>query len=111
MKIRIIGHNGSDKHSGIFGRDGEIEPGTEVTLNDDPPAAWKGKYEVVDKGAAKGATLIANTPPADLPALTGKNKVELLAIAKAENVTVEDGATNPDIVSAIELAREEKAKG
>ncbi len=46
----------------------------------------------------------------DLPGLTGKNKAELLEIAKAENVEVEEGATNADIVSAIELAREEAAK-
>lgn len=43
------------------------------------------------------------------PALTGKNKAELLAIAAEEGVTVEDGAKNADIVAAIELAREAKA--
>lgn len=40
------------------------------------------------------------------PALTGKNKAQLLEIAEAEGVTVEDGATNADIVAAIELGRE-----
>lgn len=39
--------------------------------------------------------------------LTGKTKAQLLEIAAAESVTVEEGATNADIVSAIELAREE----
>lgn len=48
---------------------------------------------------------------ANPPALTGKNKEALLEIAKAEGVTIEDGATNADIVSAIELAREEAAQG
>lgn len=43
--------------------------------------------------------------PADPPALTGKNKAELLEIAKAEGVTVEDGATNGQIVDAIEKKR------
>lgn len=43
-------------------------------------------------------------------ALTGKNKAELLDIAKAENVEIEEGSTNDDIKTAIELAREEKAK-
>lgn len=47
--------------------------------------------------------------PSDPPALTGKNKAELLAIAEAEGVEIEENATNADIVSAIELAREEKA--
>jgi len=106
MKIRIIGHNGSDKHSGIFGASGEIQPGTEVEINGTPPAGWTGKYEVISKGAPEGAQPVTN----ELPALSGKNKAELLEIAKAENVTIEDGATNADIVSAIELAREEAAK-
>ena len=39
------------------------------------------------------------------PALTGKNKAELLAIADAEGVDVEEGATNAAIVEAIEAAR------
>lgn len=43
------------------------------------------------------------------PALTGKTKAQLLEIAAAEEVEIEDGATNADIVSAIELAREAKA--
>lgn len=44
--------------------------------------------------------------PDDPPALTGKNKAELLAIAEAEGVEVEDGATNEQIREAIEAARE-----
>lgn len=44
------------------------------------------------------------------PALSGKSKADLLEIAKAENVVIEEGATNDDIKSAIELAREEAAK-
>lgn len=47
---------------------------------------------------------------ADPVALSGKNKAELLDIAKAEGVEIEDGATNDDIKAAIELAREEAAK-
>jgi len=39
------------------------------------------------------------------PALTGKTKAELLEIATAEKVTVKDGATNADIIEAIEAAR------
>jgi hypothetical protein len=50
-------------------------------------------------GAAGGSK------PADPPALTGKNKAELLAIATAEKVSVKDGATNAEIVEAIEAAR------
>lgn len=60
MKIRIVGLNGSDKHSGIFGADGEIAPGTEVELKDEPPAAWAGKYEVISGGPKPGSTAINN---------------------------------------------------
>lgn len=42
---------------------------------------------------------------ATLPSLSGKTKAELLAIAEAEGVTVEDGASNADIVKAIEAHR------
>lgn len=51
------------------------------------------------------AALKAAAKP-DRPGLTGKSKAELLAIAKAEGVEIEDGATNDDIKSAIELHRE-----
>lgn len=44
--------------------------------------------------------------PASPPSLAGKTKAELLKIAEDEGVTVEDGATNDDIKSAIELHRE-----
>lgn len=40
------------------------------------------------------------------PALTGKNKAELLEIAAAEGVDVSDEMTKAEIVEAIELGRE-----
>lgn len=40
------------------------------------------------------------------PALTGRNKAQLLEIAAAEGVTVAEGATNAEIVAAIEAGRE-----
>lgn len=40
------------------------------------------------------------------PALTGKNKAELLAIAADEEVTIPEGATNAEIVKLIEEARD-----
>lgn len=49
--------------------------------------------------------------PAEPVSLTGKNKADLLAIAAAEKVAdVNDTMTNADIVTAIELHREEAAK-
>lgn len=58
-----------------------------------------------DGDGAPGGSL-----PYSPPALSGKSKPELLKIAEDENVDIEDGATIPDIRTAIELAREEKAK-
>lgn len=43
--------------------------------------------------------------PHEPPALSGKNKADLTAIAKAEGVTLDDGMTNAQIVAAIEEAR------
>jgi hypothetical protein len=54
-----------------------------------------------DKNGAPGGS-----NPDDPPSLSGKNKAELLEIAAAEGVEVEDGATNDDIKAAIELKRE-----
>jgi hypothetical protein len=45
--------------------------------------------------------------PYDPPALTGKNKAELLAIAEAEGVAIVEGTTNAQIVEAIEAKRAE----
>lgn len=89
-RIRITG-------GGIFGAAGEIAIGTEFDINGDLPAGWVGRAEIVGEGPKEGAV-----------ALTGKNKAELLEIAAAEGVTIEDGATNDDIKAAIELARESK---
>lgn len=44
--------------------------------------------------------------PHDPPALSGKTKAELIAIAEAEGVELEAGARVADIIAAIELARE-----
>lgn len=61
-----------------------------------------GKAGALDRdsdGAAGGSE------PAEPVALSGKNKAQLLEIAKAEGVTVDDGATNAAIVEAIEAKR------
>lgn len=116
MKIRITA-------GGIYGRDGEIPIGAEFDV-EEAPEAWAGRFEVVGKAPAKDAVAVTNPAgsfdrdgdgkpggslPHDPPALTGKNKAQLLDIAAAEGVTIEDGATNADIIAAIELAREAAA--
>lgn len=46
---------------------------------------------------------------ASLPSLSGKTKADLLAIAEDEGVAVEEGATNADIIAAIETHRSNPA--
>lgn len=53
--------------------------------------------------SAQGEILI---DASELPSLAGKNKAELLEIAADEGVAVDDGATNAEIVAAIEARRE-----
>lgn len=54
--------------------------------------------------------MIGIDPGADhrkgLPTLSGKTKAELLEIASGEGALVEDGATNAEIIEAIEAKRE-----
>lgn len=57
-----------------------------------------------DNDGSAGGSLL-NEPVS----LTGKNKADLLKIAEDEGVTVEDGATNKEIVAAIEAKRAEPA--
>lgn len=61
--------------------------------------------EALDKIASLEADLAEVTKPTDLPGLTGKNKAELLAIAKDEGAQVAEDATNAQIVEAIEAKR------
>ncbi|HUD29724.1 MAG TPA: hypothetical protein VMQ93_12685, partial [Novosphingobium sp.] len=53
-----------------------------------------------------GDGLPGGSEPYIPPALTGKNKADLLAIAADEDVTIPEGATNAQIVEAIEAARD-----
>lgn len=88
--------------AGVLAAGDSTDEPVEMTVGEYASAKKTGWFEF--EGASDDGS------KADFPALTGKNKAELLEIAKAENVTIEDNATNADIVSAIELAREEAAK-
>lgn len=65
-------------------------------------AELKAKFAAMD---ANGDGKPGGSLPNDPPALTGKTKAELLKIAEGEGVTIEDGALNADIVTAIESKR------
>lgn len=60
-------------------------------------------------GGGELAALLAAQPAESKPdePLAGKNKADLLAIAKAEGVEIEDDATNRQIRDAIEAKRAE----
>lgn len=76
-----------------------------------PPADEPADDSEVSALRARVAELEAQLAGGKKPAaLSGKSKAELVEIAKAEGVTIEDSATMDDIKSAIELAREEAAK-
>ena len=70
---------------------------TDMTDDEIKQAKASGYFEIGAGGAPKSD---------EKPSLAGKNKEALLKIAADEGVEIEDGATNDDIRSAIELKRE-----
>lgn len=116
MKIRALrtfsAYDGTQIHVFNAGKDGEPAETIEVTDKFGAECLATGHAEEVDAipqldhdGDGEGGGSL----PHDPPALTGKNKAALLAIADAEGVAIEDGATNAAIVDAIEAARAEPA--
>lgn len=87
---------------GVYTRDGivTIMPGQtkEIAIADD---IAKEEWDFLSFGQP-----VASDDPDEKPGLAGKNKDELIAIAQAEGVQLEDDMTNKDIRSAIELHRE-----
>lgn len=60
------------------------------------------RYSVaIDAGADHRAVEVTPVPPS----LSGKTKAELLGIAAAEGIATEEGATNAEIIEAIESKR------
>lgn len=80
--------------------DGYLRPASEGA-----PAAVETLVPARDPLDRDGDGQPGGSMPADPPGLAGKNKAQLLDIAKAEGVAVDDGATNADIVKAIETKR------
>jgi hypothetical protein len=111
MKTRIT--NTSRANQGVWTEDGlvHIEPGESRTVTlakDYVERARKLPFFTFndpldhDFDGKEGGSLRA-----DPPSLSGKNKAELLDIAEAGGVEIADGATNAEIVSAIEASRAE----
>jgi hypothetical protein len=76
--------------------------GKDGDLNEQTASSLAEALAIIDDLKAQLAAL----QKPKLPGLTGKSKDQLLAIAADEGVTIPDGATNNDIVAAIELNRE-----
>lgn len=64
MRIKIT-------KGGIFGKDGEIAIGTEMTVSDEP-LGWAGRYEVISR--TEGKTEIVNLAPAPKGPFVAKEK-------------------------------------
>lgn len=115
MKIRI------KPNSGIYGATGEVEGGTELTL-DSVPEGWAGRYDIVDPDAKPKGKKTAVTNPADTPAGTEPGAGAAADTLKAEhhgggkfNVTrgetvVHSGLSKADADAFNELSDEEKAE-
>lgn len=113
MKIRAL-RTFSVFHDGqihVFNAGKNGEPGEAREVDDDLAAACHqvGHSESVGAEFAvfdhDGDGHPGGSLPAEPTALTGKNKAALLAIAEAEGVSIEEGATNAAIIEAIEAAR------
>lgn len=55
MRIRIT-------QAGLYGVDGPILIGTELALKGEPPAGWRGKYEVIKNDPKPEAVAVTNKP-------------------------------------------------
>lgn len=95
---------------GIYGANGEIPVGTEMTVKNEPKG-WKGRYRVL--GKSDGKEPVTNPAQTDVP----KTAAEALALFSAEGVHVNtakakakaflgekvaDDASKDDIVKALE---------
>lgn len=88
---------------GIYGADGEIPIGTEITVENEP-VGWAGRYEIVS-GDEAGKTAVINPEGGGLD-LEGMTVVELKALAAENGIDLGDATLKADIIAAIELAVE-----
>ena len=91
-------HNGTSMVVKKAGETGEIPARQVAQFVAEKAIEEPSKLDTKEDGARDNEPFVP-------PALTGKNKAELAAIAAAEGVVFEQGATNAQIVDAIEAAR------
>lgn len=89
---------------GIYGADGEIPIGTEITVENEP-LGWAGRYEVIS-GDEDGKTAVINPEGGGLD-LESMTVAELKALAAEHTVELGDATKKADIIAAIQLAAEE----
>lgn len=91
MKIEIT-------KPGIFGADGAIPVGTEITIKGAPPVGWAGKYRITEAAAADDAEPVTN------PAKT-KKRAGLEKQATDAGVEFTDDTTDDDLTAAIKAKK------
>lgn len=91
MKIEIT-------KPGIFGADGAIEVGTEITLSGKPPAGWAGKYRVTEAAAEDGAEPVRNPTKS-------KKRAGLEKQATDAEVEFTDDTTDDELAAAIKAKK------
>lgn len=104
MKIKITG-------GGIFGQDGEIAIGTQLTVKEEPKG-WAGRYEVISGGDTEGKKAVANPAKAGKTDETPKTAAEVLELVSGNFMTFKSEAkkllgdntpgTKDEIVAALE---------
>lgn len=85
---------------GIYGAQGEIPVGTELTVKEEPKA-WAGRYRVI--GKTDGKTAVTNDGPKPYDEMT---RAELDKLAEDRKVDVKDAKNKGDVIAALQLADE-----
>ncbi|MBZ3690994.1 hypothetical protein [Phyllobacterium calauticae] len=94
---------------GIFGKDGEIAVGTELTVANEP-TGWAGRYEIIS-GGKEGKTAVTN-PGSGQSGDTPRTALEVLELAGGNFMTFKSEAkkllgektpgTKDEIIAALE---------
>jgi hypothetical protein len=104
MKIKIT-------QGGIFGKDGEIAIGTQLTVKEEPKG-WAGRYEVISGGDTEGKKAVTNPAPAADKDESPKTALQVLELQTGNFMTFKSEAkkllgdktpgTKEEIIAALE---------